>query len=167
MNNMHLPTSSRSTATAWNFPLGIEGFRYADLNRVRRLMSLYQAFCDGLRAADPALAERAACAELLLDDWASSGQVDRRLSAELWQLPQQVDASSMTRHTESDPARGELERASGDGTELAGVSRGHAPKAAAERELFDAFEQAYASKLAVEPSGPLADWLAWGRGHAR
>src|SRR5271170_5222071 len=58
MNNLHLPSSSRTTATAWNFPLGIEGFRYADLNRVRRLMALYQAFRDELRSADSALAER-------------------------------------------------------------------------------------------------------------
>ena len=49
MNYLHLPSSSRDTATAWNFPLGIEGFRYADLNRVRRLMALYQAFRDELR----------------------------------------------------------------------------------------------------------------------
>ena len=58
MNYLHLPSSSRSTATAWNFPLGIEGFRYADLNRVRRLMALHQVFRDELRSADPALAER-------------------------------------------------------------------------------------------------------------
>src|ERR1700683_3933572 len=58
MNNLHLPSSSRSMATAWNFPLGIEGFRYADLNRVRRLMALYQVFRDVLRSADPTLAER-------------------------------------------------------------------------------------------------------------
>jgi len=58
MNNMHLPSSSRSMATAWNFPLGIEGFRYADLNRVRRLMALDQAFHAELRSADPALADR-------------------------------------------------------------------------------------------------------------
>jgi NADPH-dependent glutamate synthase beta subunit-like oxidoreductase/NAD(P)H-flavin reductase len=45
-------------ATAWNFPLGIEGFRYADLNRVRRLMALDQAFHAALRAADQALADR-------------------------------------------------------------------------------------------------------------
>ena len=58
MNYLHLPSSSRDTATAWNFPLGIEGFRYADLNRVRRLMALHQTFCDELRSADPVLAER-------------------------------------------------------------------------------------------------------------
>src|SRR6478609_1982475 len=58
MNNMHLPSSSRSMATAWNFPLGIEGFRYADLNRVRRLMALDQVFREELRSADEALADR-------------------------------------------------------------------------------------------------------------
>ena len=58
MNYLHLPSSSRSTAMAWNFPLGIEGFRYADLNRIRRLIALYHVFRAELRAADPALAER-------------------------------------------------------------------------------------------------------------
>ena len=58
MNNMHLPSSTRSLATAWNFPLGIEGFRYADLNRVRRLMALDQVFHAEVRLADPALADR-------------------------------------------------------------------------------------------------------------
>src|SRR4029079_10793021 len=58
MNYVHLPSNSRSAATAWNFPLGIEGFRYADLNRVRRLMALDQVFHSDLRAADPALADR-------------------------------------------------------------------------------------------------------------
>src|SRR5437870_1228449 len=58
MNYLHLPSGSRNTATAWNFPLGIEGFRYADLNRVRRLMALYQVFREELRSADPDLARR-------------------------------------------------------------------------------------------------------------
>ncbi|OAI39996.1 hypothetical protein AYO40_00880 [Planctomycetaceae bacterium SCGC AG-212-D15] len=58
MNYLHLPSSSRSTATTWNFPLGIDGFRYADLNRVRRLMALLQAFREDLRAADSVLADR-------------------------------------------------------------------------------------------------------------
>ncbi len=58
MNNLHLPSTSRNSATAWNFPLGIDGFRYADLNRVRRLQSLLQVFRDELRAADPDLARR-------------------------------------------------------------------------------------------------------------
>jgi NADPH-dependent glutamate synthase beta subunit-like oxidoreductase/NAD(P)H-flavin reductase len=58
MNYLHLPSSLRSTAATWNFPLGIDGFRYADLNRVRRLMALFQAFRDEVRAVDPALAER-------------------------------------------------------------------------------------------------------------
>jgi NADPH-dependent glutamate synthase beta subunit-like oxidoreductase/NAD(P)H-flavin reductase len=70
MNNLHLPSSSRSTATAWNFPLGIEGFRYADLNRVRRLMAMHQAFRVCLKSAAPDLAERyeQACASISQDD---------------------------------------------------------------------------------------------------
>jgi NADPH-dependent glutamate synthase beta subunit-like oxidoreductase/NAD(P)H-flavin reductase len=58
MNYLHLPSSLRSAAASWNFPLGIEGFRYADLNRVRRLMALLQVFRDEVRAVDPALADR-------------------------------------------------------------------------------------------------------------
>ena len=58
MNYLHLPSSLRSTAATWNFPLGIDGYRYADLNRVRRLMGLFQAFRDEVRAVDPALSER-------------------------------------------------------------------------------------------------------------
>src|SRR4051794_15924529 len=58
MNYLHLPSSSRSAATSWNFPLGIDGFRYADLNRVRRLMAFYEVFRTELRAADLLLAER-------------------------------------------------------------------------------------------------------------
>jgi NADPH-dependent glutamate synthase beta subunit-like oxidoreductase/NAD(P)H-flavin reductase len=58
MNYLHLPSGSRDTATTWNFPLGIDGFRYADLNRVRRLMTLWQIFKDELPAADPELAAR-------------------------------------------------------------------------------------------------------------
>ncbi|MBY0522100.1 MAG: FAD-dependent oxidoreductase [Gemmataceae bacterium] len=58
MHYLHLPSSSRSTAATWNFPLGIDGFRYADLNRVRRLLALYQVFCDDLGARDPELGER-------------------------------------------------------------------------------------------------------------
>src|SRR5437870_3529090 len=58
MNNLHLPSNSRSAATAWNFPLGINGFRYADLNRVRRLIALDQLFRDELRAADAPLSQQ-------------------------------------------------------------------------------------------------------------
>src|ERR1019366_6178899 len=58
MNYLHLPSSSRSTATTWNFPLGIDGFRYGDLNRVRRLTALYQAFRDELRSKAAPLAGR-------------------------------------------------------------------------------------------------------------
>src|SRR4029079_11209909 len=58
MNYVHLPSNSRSQATAWNFPLGIDGFRYADLNRVRRLMALDRVFRAHLRSSDSALADR-------------------------------------------------------------------------------------------------------------
>src|SRR5262245_54365226 len=58
MNNLHLPLNLRSEATAWNFPLGLNGFRYADLNRVRRLIALDQLFRDELRAVDPTLTDR-------------------------------------------------------------------------------------------------------------
>src|SRR5437868_1241857 len=46
---------SRESAR-WNFRLGFPGFRFADLNRVRRLALLDQVFRDELRAADPTLA---------------------------------------------------------------------------------------------------------------
>jgi NADPH-dependent glutamate synthase beta subunit-like oxidoreductase/NAD(P)H-flavin reductase len=58
MSFLHLPSASRSTATGWNFPLGIPGFRYADLNRVRRLMALDQVFREELARNDPELAAR-------------------------------------------------------------------------------------------------------------
>ena len=58
MSFLHLPSASRSTATGWNFPLGIPGFRYADLNRVRRLMALDKAFRDELAKNAPDLAAR-------------------------------------------------------------------------------------------------------------
>src|SRR5258708_16295022 len=45
---------SRESAR-WNFRLGYPGFRFADLNRVRRLALLDQVFRDELRAADPTL----------------------------------------------------------------------------------------------------------------
>jgi NADPH-dependent glutamate synthase beta subunit-like oxidoreductase/NAD(P)H-flavin reductase len=65
MNYLHLPSSTRSAATSWNFPLGIDGFRYADLNRVRRLMAFFEVFRTELRAVDLDLAERyeLACAQ--------------------------------------------------------------------------------------------------------
>jgi hypothetical protein len=48
--------SPRSDHKAWDFELGLPGYRYGDLNRVRRLEALDRAFRDDLRAADPALA---------------------------------------------------------------------------------------------------------------
>lgn len=55
---LHLPSTPRSDAQAWNFPLGIPGFRFADLNRVRRLEALDRHFREELAQADPALAQR-------------------------------------------------------------------------------------------------------------
>ncbi|MBI4515465.1 MAG: FAD-dependent oxidoreductase [Deltaproteobacteria bacterium] len=52
----HLPENPRGEARAWNLQLGVAGFKYADLNRVRRLEALDQAFLAALRELDPALA---------------------------------------------------------------------------------------------------------------
>jgi NADPH-dependent glutamate synthase beta subunit-like oxidoreductase/NAD(P)H-flavin reductase len=52
----HLPENPRQEARAWNLQLGVPGFRYADLNRVRRIEALDAAFLAGLREADPGLA---------------------------------------------------------------------------------------------------------------
>ena len=57
MSNLHLP-STKEEAAAWNFPLGIPGFRFADLNRVRRLMALDAAFLESLGSHHPELAMR-------------------------------------------------------------------------------------------------------------
>ncbi|HZP40996.1 MAG TPA: FAD-dependent oxidoreductase [Candidatus Binatia bacterium] len=53
----HLPENPRQAARAWNLQLGIPGFKYADLNRVRRLEALDATFLRGLRTADAALAD--------------------------------------------------------------------------------------------------------------
>jgi NADPH-dependent glutamate synthase beta subunit-like oxidoreductase/NAD(P)H-flavin reductase len=57
MTYLHLP-SSREEAQNWNFPLGIHGFRFADLNRVRRLMALDTCFLEDLAQKNPDLAQR-------------------------------------------------------------------------------------------------------------
>ncbi len=51
----HLPENRREEARAWNLQLGVQGFKYADLNRVRRLEALDRAFLQALREADPDL----------------------------------------------------------------------------------------------------------------
>jgi NADPH-dependent glutamate synthase beta subunit-like oxidoreductase/NAD(P)H-flavin reductase len=58
MTFKHLTENPRHQARAWNIPLGVKGFRYADLNRVRRLEALDRAFLESLRAEDACLAER-------------------------------------------------------------------------------------------------------------
>ena len=77
MNNLHLPSTTRSMATAWNFPLGIEGFRYADLNRVRRLIALLSRPREELRKEDPALAEcyQQACEQYARDEGKENTQL--------------------------------------------------------------------------------------------
>jgi NADPH-dependent glutamate synthase beta subunit-like oxidoreductase/NAD(P)H-flavin reductase len=52
----HVSLSTPRTADpSWNLRLGVPGFRFADLNRVRRLAALDQVFRDELRGADPTL----------------------------------------------------------------------------------------------------------------
>ena len=53
---LHLSTNPRVDSSGWNFPLGIAGFRFADLNRVRRIAAVDRVFREELRAADPELA---------------------------------------------------------------------------------------------------------------
>jgi NADPH-dependent glutamate synthase beta subunit-like oxidoreductase/NAD(P)H-flavin reductase len=52
----HLPESPRQEARTWNLQLGVPGFKYADLNRVRRIEALDAAFLQALRESDAALA---------------------------------------------------------------------------------------------------------------
>src|SRR3954467_6016862 len=54
MTYLHLP-STREEAANWNFPLGIHGFRFADLNRVRKLMALDAIFLEEVEKKNPAL----------------------------------------------------------------------------------------------------------------
>ncbi|RMD99340.1 MAG: hypothetical protein D6812_11785, partial [Deltaproteobacteria bacterium] len=55
---VHLPVNYRTEAKKWNFPLGVEGFRFADLNRVRRLAALDEVFLETLEKADPGFGAR-------------------------------------------------------------------------------------------------------------
>ncbi|HVN87402.1 MAG TPA: FAD-dependent oxidoreductase [Candidatus Binatia bacterium] len=52
----HLPENTREESRAWNLQLGVPRFKYADLNRVRRIEALDAAFLLSLRDADAALA---------------------------------------------------------------------------------------------------------------
>jgi NADPH-dependent glutamate synthase beta subunit-like oxidoreductase/NAD(P)H-flavin reductase len=74
----HLPQNLREEARAWNLQLGIPGFKYADLNRVRRLEALDKAFLQTLHESDPALA-----AEFERYRNASGGGVERLQESEL------------------------------------------------------------------------------------
>ena len=55
MTLLHLSKNPREEAAGWNFPLGIPGFRFADLNRVRRIAELDSVFRQELRTADSEL----------------------------------------------------------------------------------------------------------------
>jgi NADPH-dependent glutamate synthase beta subunit-like oxidoreductase/NAD(P)H-flavin reductase len=52
----HLPENTREEARAWNLQLGVPGFKFADLNRVRRIEALDAAFLRALHDADAELA---------------------------------------------------------------------------------------------------------------
>jgi NADPH-dependent glutamate synthase beta subunit-like oxidoreductase/NAD(P)H-flavin reductase len=56
MTFQHLSENPRDKARMWNIPLGVPGFRYADLNRVRRLEALDRAFLAALQEEDGGLA---------------------------------------------------------------------------------------------------------------
>ncbi len=74
----HLTESPRQEARGWNLHLGIPGFRYADLNRVRRLEALDRAFLETLAAADLQLA-----AELRQYRETQGAGIDRRQESDL------------------------------------------------------------------------------------
>jgi NADPH-dependent glutamate synthase beta subunit-like oxidoreductase/NAD(P)H-flavin reductase len=76
MTFQHLSDNPRDKARAWNIPLGVPGFRYADLNRVRRLEALDAAFRASLRADDPALADA-------LDLYRAGGALERLAESKL------------------------------------------------------------------------------------
>src|SRR6185295_9206994 len=70
MTFKHLSENPRQQARAWNIALGVPGFRYADLNRVRRLESLDRAFLESLRAEDAGLASA-------LEAWRADGGLEK------------------------------------------------------------------------------------------
>src|SRR5262245_30099517 len=76
MTFTHLTDDSRQKAHAWNMPLGVAGFRYADLNRVRRLEALDRAFLGKLRAADAELAGR-------FEAWRAGAAIEKLPESEL------------------------------------------------------------------------------------
>ena len=55
MTLLHLSQNPRQEAAGWNFRLGVPGFRFADLNRVRRIASLDEIFREELKLHDPDL----------------------------------------------------------------------------------------------------------------
>lgn len=58
MSDLHFAMTSADPAEERDFPLGLSGFRFSDLNRQRRLAELDARFMAELEAARPELAER-------------------------------------------------------------------------------------------------------------
>src|SRR5262245_41182901 len=58
MTFQHLTENLHERARPWNMRLGVEGFRYADLNRVRRLEALDRVFLASLAESHGALSRR-------------------------------------------------------------------------------------------------------------
>src|SRR3989442_14066189 len=65
-----LSETPRQQARAWNIALGVPGFRYADLNRVRRLEALDRAFLESLRGEDTGLGSA-------FETWRAGGGVEK------------------------------------------------------------------------------------------
>src|SRR6266581_344861 len=76
MTFKHLSENPRQQARAWNIALGVPGFRYADLNRVRRLEALDRAFLEWLRGEDAGLAST-------FETWRAEGGLEKLAESKL------------------------------------------------------------------------------------
>ena len=76
MTFKHLAENPREQTRAWNLRLGVEDFRYADLNRVRRLEALDRAFLKALGEADAPL-------RVAFEAWRSRGSLAKLEESEL------------------------------------------------------------------------------------
>jgi NADPH-dependent glutamate synthase beta subunit-like oxidoreductase/NAD(P)H-flavin reductase len=70
MTFQHLTENLHERARPWNMRLGVEGFRYADLNRVRRLEALDRVFLASLAEAHGALSRR-------FESWRAGATLDK------------------------------------------------------------------------------------------
>ncbi len=76
MTFKHLSENPRQQARAWNIALGVPGFRYADLNRVRRLEALDRAFLESLRGEGSGLASA-------FETWRAGGGLEKLAESKL------------------------------------------------------------------------------------